>query len=365
MALFNVDNITMNPEEIRDFAGFIIEQTFMRPELAALHGVSTGIKMKDQIVFAGRMGKVGLKGTANCDPQNSGAELSTSEKFWNPEGIEDRLSICQKDVDALFKAYYSKIQAYKERFDITGSDEDTFIIMRLEEAMMATIWRAAWLGDKNIAAATAGVAGLKSAANVKFYDYIDGLWDQIFTAASTTVPVPVGSVGRVEISENAETSISAQTTLASGRADAIFEDIWSKADSRLREDPDAQFYVSRGIWENYRQFLKTNSLNFTIEHTVEGFPFLDWNGKKIINMENVWDRDLQADFTSNTTDNAYYLPNRVVLTVKENIPIGTLNENDMSTIDVWYDKKDRKVYYEFGFDEDAKLLEEYMMTVAY
>jgi hypothetical protein len=98
---------------------------------------------------------------------------------------------------------------------------------------------------------------------------------------------------------------------------------------------------------------------------MEGLPSLKWNGKAVVNMETVWDLHLQADFVDNTTNNAYYLPNRVLLTVPANIPIGTLNESDMSELDIFYEKKERQLYAGYGFTLDAKYLEPYMVAVAY
>ena len=260
----------------------------------------------------------------------------------------------------MFKAYYTKIRQYAEKFDIEGSDLEQLLAVMLTEAAMKAVWRIAWLGDKSVAAATASAAGLITSDNVKFYNQINGLWYQIFAAKTA------GSLtAYYKIDENDEVTTAAQTTLTDGRSVEIFEEIWAKADSRLRGDSTAQLLVSREIFENYRKYLQAKGENFSIQYTMDGFPSLMWNGLQVINMENVWDLRLRADFVDNTTNNAYYIPNRVVLTVPANIPIGTLNENDMSNLEVWYEKKERQMYNAYGFTLDAKLLEEYMIAVAY
>ena len=141
--------------------------------------------------------------------------------------------------------------------------------------------------------------------------------------------------------------------------------MWAKADSRLRGDETKQYLVSREIFENYRQYLQGKGENFSIEYTVDGLQSLKWNGVPVVNMENVWDLRLRADFEQDSTNNAYYLPNRAVLTVPANIPIGTLNEDDMSVDEPFYEKKERQLYIPYGYSIDAKVLEEYMIVVGY
>jgi len=351
--------LTLNPQEVQEIQSFIIEKVFTRPELLSLHGIQTGVKMKEQIVFASQFGKTGLKGSG-CDRQTSGAASILTQKYWEPVIIEDTMIHCNKELNALFKAYFTKIQRYRDLFEIEGTDLQIFFSILMLETMQRTIWRAAWFGDTAVAAAAAGTAGLVSAGDVKFYDYFDGLWKQIFTGVTAT------DINRYTIALNAEVTKAAQLALTSDLAkDTYFEQVWKLADPRLKADPNAKFYVSNSIWENYRQSLQSAGENFTIDYTQEGFRMLKWNGKEVVNMETVWDLDLYADFVDNTTNNAYYLPNRIVLTVPENMPIGTLSESDFEELDMWYDKDNRQNKLAYGFTLDSKVLEEYMIVVAY
>lgn len=59
------------------------------------------------------------------------------------------------------------------------------------------------------------------------------------------------------------------------------------------------------------------------------------------------------------------MPNRIVFSTPENLPIATMNENDFNEIESWYVRKDREFYLAYGFSLDAKIIEEYMISVAY
>lgn len=355
----NISALTLNAKENPDFSKFISEQVYQRPELRALHTVFTGLTMKEQIVLASQFGKTGLKGDATCTRKTSGAKSTLTQKYWEPAGIEDTLVHCQAELNGLFKAYSDKITAYRQKYDISGTDEEVFLSILFEESMTRTIWRAIWLGDKAVAAAGAAAAGLISAGNVGFYDYFDGLWKQSFAA------VTAGSLKRYTIALNAQTTKANQLALTAGLSVTYFEAVWALADPRLKAAVEAQFLVTGAIFENYRQYLQSKGENFSIGYTMDGLQTLKWNGKNVVNMETIWDLDIQADFVDNTTNNAYYLPNRIMLTTPSNTPIGTLNEGDFNEIEVFYDQKPRELNMGYGFSLDAKLVEEYMAVVAY
>lgn len=355
----DVSALTLAAQEVMNTPEFILEKVFNRSALAELHNVQTGIKMKEQIIFASQLGKMGLKGDSTCTRKTSGAASTLTQKYWEPAGIEDTLIHCQKEVDALFKAYFSKITQYKERYEIEGSDLAVFMTILIEEAMQRTINRAVWFGDKDVAAAEAALAGLIVAGNSVYYDYFDGLWNQIFTA------VGAGSVERVTITQNAQVTLALQLTYAADAAKGYMDAMWAKADPRLKADPNAAFYLSGGLWENYVTSLEKISESYTIETTQSGLMVVTKKGKRVFNMETIWDLDLQADFVDNTINNAGYLPGRALLTTPANIPVGTMNESDFSDLEIWYEKKDRTNNIGFGFDLDAKLLEGYMMVAAY
>jgi hypothetical protein len=456
----DLTGLTLNPIEVQDIKDFIIERVFERPEFQAIHGrFETGIKMQTQIVFASQFGKTGLKKAAACTRQTSSPESTLTQKYWNPVGIEDTLVVCAAELDGLFKAYFSKIQSYRDLYDITGSDLEIFYAILLEESMVQTIWRAAWFGDTTVAvssetqatvtcidnpllvitavpagtygngitfeisdvaagaasitvtgthldvaltgaaktiadlqaliAATPAAAalitasgagatvlivedplvttvggtdtpGLVSAADVKFYDYFDGLWEQIFDAVAAT------TMQRVTITENATiSSKSAQLALAANAATGYFKLVDAASDSRLRSDPNAQMLVTRELFENYLLELETAGQAYDINITQDGLPSLKWRGYNVVNMETIWGLSSRDDFENNTDGLAYYLPHRIVFTVPNNIPLGTLNENDFTELEQWYNVDERQNKTAYGFTLDAKELEEYMIVVAY
>ena len=348
----SVSNLTLNPKEQSDFGKFIMELTFQKPELRAMHTVFEGVTMKEQIVLASALGLTGLKANG-CARQSSGAQSNLSQKYWEPAGIEDTFENCQAEINGLFKAYYDKITEYREKYDITGSDEQLFIARLVEEAMNNTIYRAIWFADTDVAASDADTAGLKDGDNTVFFDYFDGLWKQIFEGVSDNL------IKRIDISAQ-----QSAETVSAANAYANILAVYKAADGRVRGDVNSKFYVDGQTFLGLMEYMQTESVNFTLEYTENGFQTVKFLGHEVINMEGIWDSNLQY-FEADATDHAAYLPHRIVFTMPSNLPIATLNEDDMTTLESWYNQDERVNKVAYGFSLDAKVIDEKLIVVAY
>ena len=350
-------SLTLNAKENPDFAKFIMERVYQRDALRTNHVVQTGVTMDEQIVFAGRMGKTGIKDPGTSRP-NSGAKPILTEQFWTPKKVGDTFSFNNSELNGLFKAYFDKISKYAEIYDISGSDEEKFLLELFTESAIEAVDRLIWHGDTAVAVSGAAVSGLANAADVKFYDSVDGIFKRIYAA------VTAGKVKRFTITKNAALTFALQA-LAADEALTIFEGIWKLADPRLKSDTGKVLMVTNELFENYRQSLQTKGTPYDITLTTNGFSELKWNGIPVRNMETLWDLPIQADFEQLNTGLAWDKPHRALLTVPANIPVGTLNEEDMQTLETNFDWKERAHYFAYGFTLDTKVLEGYMVVAAY
>ncbi|MCQ2608774.1 MAG: hypothetical protein MJ197_08825 [Bacteroidales bacterium] len=347
MATIDLSNLTINPKEQGDFGKFVMERTFLRPELKAVHNVMTGIKMKEQIVLASQLGLSG-KLANGCTAVSSGAGSVLTQKYWDPASIEDTLSTCIKSQNSMFKAYADKIEKYKDTYDMTGSDEELFITALVEEAMKVTIARAIWFADTTVSASTSSGEGLISSANVPFFNYFDGLWKQIFTGVSA------GTI--------AKTTISAMAT-PQNAYDAV-NAVYMSASAKLRQDENAQFLVDGVTFMLLEDYLISKGGSNETQYAQDGFKVIKFKGYNVINAETIWSAN--EYFEAKQGDGAgSFLPNRIVFTTPANIPVGTLNDEDFSDIESWYEKADKTNYTRYGFTLDAKVLSEDLIAVAY
>lgn len=361
--ILNYDALTLGPKEdvtTQNLMRLLSEMTYMQPELGSLHEFDTGITMKQQIVIPELLGKSGLK-SASCDRVTSGAKSVLSEKFWEPELIEDTFYFCPKtEIPSLYKAHWDKIQKAREIYETLGdSDELRFIASLLEGAIRTAIWRAIWLGNKNVAAATSTVAGLGSADDIKFYNYFDGFLQQIITA------VAANKIQYYKINENSGSSIEEQENLADGRAEEIFRIVKRKADTRLKSNPNAKFYVTDGIFENYKDSLMKQAKNFTVEFDLNGMPTLKWDGNEIVNCETIFGMHLKNDFVNNSVEKLPMMQHVVIFSTPQNLRVGTLNNGDFEDLESFYDQPNRKHVMAYSMKLDAKVIQEHLVSAAF
>ena len=88
------------------------------------------------------------------------------------------------------------------------------------------------------------------------------------------------------------------------------------------------------------------------------------DGYLVVNMETDW-MNIKAKFEGKNDHSVYYLPNRAIFTTPGNLQVGTINVNDFSTFDGWFDKKDRKYYTDFGFNLDTQIAQDELISVLY
>jgi hypothetical protein len=329
------------------------------PDMTIYATVFQGVNTAKQIQFLGRFGKMGLKGNGTCTPQTSGATLTMTEKFWRPVLIEDLIKHCNAELDGLFKPYFTKVERARELFDIEGSDLAIVLALFVVDAIAETLERAAWFGDTDVAAADATTAGLVSAANVKFYDYIDGWFKQIIEGVTT------GDIARVPIDENDEDTKALQMTLTAGRTLEILDAMTDIAPETLRSlDSETVILLSGHLFTNYQRTLRGINQAFSMEYTENGIALLRYDNKVVVDMRNIWDK-ARVDFVKDTTTNAYYLPHRAVMTVPQNLGIATLSMEDLASLRAWFSNDDNLNKIAWGFTLDAKVLKDDLIVVAY
>lgn len=355
--MLELSNLTMNPGEAESVAEAIFERTITGGPLAEFHEIETGIHHKQQIPFIGNLGLVGERVTG-CDRAVNPTQIPMTEKFWDPEHIGDRLAHCATDLPALLKLF-KKAQKMNPDYwdDFIGSEAYGVIIAKVEQAMVKMNNRLVWFGDK--AAANVAAAGvIKDGVEVKYFNIIDGLFKQIFAEIPTTAK------NYVAIPANAGIDYNAQA-LPADFALGLFRSMFNKIDSRFHEaiedGAQPQFLVTREIYQNFQDQLEDKSLAFTLAETKDGTNALSYRGIPI-KVRNDWDNNIRA-YQDNGTK--YNLPNRAILTVKENIPVGTVSESDLTALRSFYVEKDLKNYIDFDLKLDVKHLLDYMTVAAY
>lgn len=352
MALINAESLTLNPREAETVSEVIFKRIYNDSDLSEYHEMETGIDVKTQIAFAGRLGLLGKK-TTGCTPNEAGG-FELTEKYWTPVLEDFRLKHCQADMPALLKLFRKSQRINPDFFDAVGTQEFGVIISAVEVAMLENMHRKIWFNDTT--AKTIADSGVfTNGTDLGYFNSFDGLFKQIF------IEVPSNAANRIAISANAGTNYAGQA-LAEDAALGIFEKMVTAADERLVSAEDSFILATRSLADNYRATLRNKNLGSGfLEVVEEGRPKLYFDGIEV-KVRYDWDRYIKTYQDNGTKWN---LPHRAVFTTKSNIPVGTLSEEDLTKLDVFYDKTLKTNIMDAAYTLDAKHLEAYMTVAAY
>ena len=349
---------TFNREELKDISKVIGERFYSHPSISDLHAVEQGVKYDTQILFAGRLGLLATQ-ISGCTPTAVNG-LTFSEKTWTPKDFSFRLEHCSADVSVQNKLLRQFVKMNPDFYNILEemgmSEVGKFLIGFVENAILEDVMYKIWWSDTSADTIANGGVYKNTFADINKINVIDGLWKQIETA------IPSGDANHVDISENEEATYLLQE-LAQDKAKSVLTAMYTKADSRLLTDPDIKFLVSRSIYENYMASLESTQGNGGIvQYTEDGTPILKFRGIELINMGNLWDVFVKSNMDSGT---ALHFPHRALLTSKGNIPVGTVNENDFSTLNAFFAPYENLNVIDGAYNLDVKLLEKYLAVAAY
>jgi hypothetical protein len=345
----DVSALSLNAQEAQSVSEAVFEKIYVDTQLSRVHDIVTGVSMKQQIVFIANLA-IGGEALSGCTPAEQDS-LVLTEKFWEPVLIGGRFKHCANDLSQLLKLFRRAQKANPDFFDRIGSEEISILVAKIIDSIMRSINAKVWFSAKNAAVQPGGdftIAGF----NANLWNQFDGLWEQIF--ADAEVPV-------YTISENGGATYALQA-LTAGESLNILQGMYEKADSRLLSDPDAQFLVTRSIWDNYLALTETKEFNGGITTRLDnGQMAMNYRGIPIVMMDS-WDRNI-VEYQNDLT--VTVLPHRALLTTPSNIPIATLSESDMSNIESFYDQVTKSNYVDYEYFLDAKFGESYMAVAAY
>jgi hypothetical protein len=138
--------------------------------------------------------------------------------------------------------------------------------------------------------------------------------------------------------------------------------VYANSNVLLKNAPGKKFTVTRSVWDNYyNSLIGTGAVTEqAFENLQKGLTTLTYKGIPIIPVD-VWDLFLSE------SDNPLFATTRhlILLTVKDNHILGVEQGSDLNKIEGWYERKDRKFYYEADMKFGYNYLHCDLQTIAY
>jgi hypothetical protein len=358
MGVITASDLTFNGEEIKSLSEAIFTAYYNKPNLSEVHTLVTGIKSKKQIAILGLLGLVGKK-QSSCSTTANAGTIPMSEKFWEPEYIGDRFEQCFTDLLETFFVWGLKNGV--EKADLTSTDFANFLEERIGDAVVESIYRHVWFSDTDAANYSDSPAGvIKNGVDKTYFNSIDGFWKQIFAIATAD------TTKKVAISKNSGNSYANQkfdsTDTGNEVATKFLQDMIDGADERLIDTEDKIILATKSVVDQYKRERKAKTgIDVAYQRVESGMQYIEIDGIRVFAMS-IWDRIIKAYFDNGTK---YHLPHRALLVSKATLQIGTEEEGNLSELDPFYDKKSKSYIVDFGFNLDAKVVEDYKIMAAY
>lgn len=354
MSRFNLAGLTFNSNVVaQDVSKAIFERYITGGAVADHHEIMTGVSHDQQVVFVGALAEIG-EALTGCGQAGTGQQIPLTQKIAAPRLIGGRLDHCINDANRLFQLFKKERAKSIDFFDGIGSEELGVITAAIGSALERAINRLVWFGDTT-ANTIAGGGVFANGTNLALYTPFNGLFRQIFAEVTGT--------NRVTITENAGTTFATQV-LPVNAAIAYLRLMFNRQLPQMHQARAAgaslRFYCTRDFAQNYADTLEDRSLAFTLQTAEQGSTGLNYRGVPIV-IKDDWDAYINIQ-NNGTRRN---LPHRAILTFKENIPVYTLTEGDLTEVTSHYDQTLEINIMKFKLFLGTLLLEQNLTVAAY
>lgn len=278
----------------------------------------------------------------NCQTNVCDYDATSSDKKWHPADYDCRLTLCKENLECDFRMFWN--MRCKD-FDNMDDAFMSFLVDKIRESYNSSMWRIAYFdftGNTN-----------------PDFTGIDGFFQQWTTLA------PDPSPNRFDIPENAGATIAAQMTLDPARAYGLLKAMYDYASiyqPQLLATPGVSFYITPELAANYLQYLQdSKEVNccFNVQNdgiTRSGYMLnnLSYLGIPLV-IRQEWRNIIHWEQVQTAAVN-YDNPHRIVLTYRDNDPVGTCDMDAFRQFDMWYERKDKQILIDVGTSLDVKVV---------
>mgnify|MGYP001237863022 CR=1 FL=1 len=331
------------------YPGILTTEVFFKPvedspALADLAVIDQGISYKKQYNVLPQLSKI-LKPYDGCARSFSGSQDVTNKTLEVKE-FELGLEWCKDDFTNYLTSSYNylaqeMLKSGIDSFDPSGTPVASMISKLIDEALRQDVFRRICFGDTASASAD--------------FNTIDGIWTQLVDNSGTASTYCVRRASGTSLGTS---------DLAANEAIDVLEKVYAQSSNLLKAIPTnrKKMFVTGSIFDNYVNSLVGYGAVTEQAYTaqIKGIPSITFKGIEIVPVR-IWDSML-ADSDNPLNATTRHL---VLYTTKENHIIGVENSADLNKVNGWYDRKDRKYYFEGDMKMGYTYLHCDLQTIAY
>lgn len=325
-------NIPLEKENIRSLRDAIIVE-LVKSEDFRRFVTLVYAKANDPVALIGEMDAVGNAGSG-CDPTYKDIGIGNNQKSWEIGDWSIPLKICYEDLEGTIAEY--ALRKGTEIGNLEGTEFMALYLDLLRTQIVRMMWRFIWFGDTEANTQTGG-GDLVDGTDKTLFTVCDGFWKRLFEIGTEN------SSQVTSIAANSQTTFAAQTSgiRTDGVATTLVDTILMDADSRINANGGAILMMNKKL---------ADALTLDIKHTYkeimpwdrvfEGFEVARYNGVTIASIA-TWDWMIDNYFKTKT---AWDKPFRAVFANPRNLLVGTPQNDVVSNLDIFFDRKERRQY---------------------
>lgn len=312
----------------------MIKPSVQTPEIMQLFTVIQGVKYKQQIGLSGILSKI-VKKYSTCTRTETGDGLNLTSKELATTRLEVFLSECVDAFDATVMLNATKDGvAYN---DLTGTYIQSLIERLVVDAMRRDNFRIFSFGDTD--------------NSDDDYSQLNGMWPTLIAGNASYAVKRIGAA-------------LGSGTLSSGTALTYLKAHYEGAPIILKQIETSQkkFFVTGSVYENLLASYESNSTGSENQFALLQMGpqgFLKYRGIDVVPIY-AWDDALVSDSPLGAS-----VKHLILYTTPENHVIGVERAADQGSIEMWYERKDRKLYIEGMYKMGYIYIHDELQTVSF
>lgn len=346
---FTVDN-----GAIRDLNELLFTTAFQDPAIEQVLTPYTGVEDGKKLGYIDSIDDVGTKSNG-CNPTYSNVKIHGFEKTWKLGEWDIPKEFCYKDLTETIARYGMKPGT--ERGDLQDTPYwDKFLIPLLQKAITDMFWRIAWFGDTD-AANISSSGNITDGVDTSLFNIADGFWKRLEAICATN------SEQQTKIAANEETTYAAQKSAIrkEGVAIDIIDNLLADADGRIDSMDGNAIFMTNSLFKALRSDVYARTkYQLTTEKLMDGIVLSEYDGKTVFALD-IWDRMIKKYENDGTKWN---MPHRAIYTSPSNLFAGTSDKGLFASLDVNFDRKERKNYIYAAGDFGTLIGEDELVQVA-
>lgn len=320
----------------------LFKPTEETPAIADMVTVDQGISYRKRYNLLTQLSKI-LKPYSGCARSFSGNKVIT-DIYLETKEFEIGLEWCKDDFTQQLASSYNLLaqewlKTGIDSFNPEGTQVNTIITQLIDDAVRRDVFRRFSFGDYT--------------SSSDDWNQIDGLWQRL-----------IDTSGGSNYCVRRYGSALGTGTLTANTTESYLRGMWKGSSNILKAIPKSKltFWVTGSVYDNYIDTLRGYGAvtEQAFKNLQDGIADATCDGIKVKPVR-IWDTELE-DSTNPLYGTTKHL---ILLTAKENHIFGVEKNADLNRIEGWYERKDRKYYFEGDMKFGYQYLHCDLQTIAY